>query len=140
MHGRQSIVLEQFGLVAALEWLAERTEDQGGLHVDLELDGEGIERRDAVRPEIARAAFRIALLALDNVQRHAQATEARIRLRVDQGETVLAISDDGRAGIVGTPVGGRGLADMLDEAQTTGGELRLEEGPGTTVRATWRAR
>ena len=39
MHQRQSIVLEQFGLVAALEWLAERTEERSALRVQLDLDG-----------------------------------------------------------------------------------------------------
>jgi signal transduction histidine kinase len=138
VHGRQSIVLEQFGLVAALEWLAERTEEQGMLQVELRLEGEQVDRRDAVTPEIGRAAFRIAMLALDNVQRHAQATSAIVRLRVEPDDLHLAISDDGVAGQGWSRSGGRGVHDMRAEARSTGGVLELRDDPRTTVEVRWR--
>lgn len=140
MHGRQSIVLDEFGLVAALEWLAERTEDQGDLRVELQLEGNDVERREAVRPEVARAAFRIAMLAVDNVERHARATTAVVRLRVDRDDMQLTISDDGEAVAGWSRIGGRGVADMRNEARSSDGDLRLQEHPRATVDVRWRSR
>ncbi|HET9851387.1 MAG TPA: hypothetical protein VFP56_02645 [Candidatus Limnocylindrales bacterium] len=139
MQGRQSIVLEEFGLVAALEWLAERTEQAGTLRVELELEGPGVEARDAVPAGIARAAFRIALLAVDNVARHAGASAATIRLSVDGGRIDLAISDDGDGtrAAASAAGAGRGLADMATEARSTGGSVTTTPPPRATVVATW---
>lgn len=139
MHGRQSLVLEEFGLVAALEWLAERTEQGGGLEVEVRLDGERVDQPDAVRRDIARAAFRIALLAIDNVERHARATRATIGLRVDPTLVELRIEDDGHGAADWTSAGGRGLADMRAEAAATGGTLRVNTEP-TRIEAVWRPR
>ncbi|HET9853215.1 MAG TPA: hypothetical protein VFP56_12035, partial [Candidatus Limnocylindrales bacterium] len=135
----------EFGLVAALEWLAERTEQAGTLRVELELEGPGVEARDAVPAGIARAAFRIALLAVDNVARHAGASVATIRLSVDRGRVVLAVSDDGDGDGNGPAAstssgGGRGLTDMATEARSTGGSLATTPPPRATVVATWPAR
>ena len=137
MHGRQSIVLEEFGLVAALEWLAERTEERSDLQVDLRLEGELVDQRDAVRADIARAAFRIALLAIDNVDRHAQAASATLGLRVERGLVALEVADDGPSGQDWKGEGGRGLADMRSEAAATGGTFRIDTRP-TRVEVTWR--
>jgi signal transduction histidine kinase len=137
MHRRQSTVLEEFGLVAALEWLAERTEGHNVLRVDLELEGSSVDQRGAVPVDIARAAFRIAMLALDNVERHAGASAATIRLAVDPGLIALLITDDGRVRSTWTSAGGRGVADMRAESVATGGTLRLQSEPGTRIEVTW---
>jgi len=137
MHERQSIVLDQFGLVAALEWLAERTEERSPLRVQLELDGAVPDRPDAVDPSVARAAFRIALLALDNVVRHAGATTATIQLAADRSSMRIAVVDDGIP--VGDPDSrnGRGLADMRAEAKASGASIQVSFDGGTRVEAAW---
>lgn len=132
---RQSIVLEQFGLVAALEWLAERTEDRTPLRVELEL-GDGLPADPmAIEPDVRRAAFRIALLALDNVARHAGATTASIAVAGVGTELRLAIRDDGRE--KPSSSGGRGLVDMQAEATSSGGRLVIEATRGLELRAAW---
>jgi signal transduction histidine kinase len=126
--------------VAALEWLAERTEQAGTLRVELELEGAEVEARDAVPAGIARAAFRIALLAVDNVARHAGASVATIRLSVDRAGIVLAVSDDGQGTAATSSTaasGGRGLTDMETEARSSGGSLTTTPPPRATVVATW---
>jgi signal transduction histidine kinase len=142
MEGRQSIVLESFGLVAALEWLAERTEDRERLRVDVELDGDLVADATAVPPDVRRAAFRIALLALDNVVRHAAASHATLRLRVDLGRLSLSIADDGLGSETRErpATAGRGLADMRSEAAAVGASLSLSSArSGTVVEVTWPA-
>jgi signal transduction histidine kinase len=137
MLERQSIVLEQFGLVAALEWLAERTEERSRLRVELELDGDVPDRPDAVDPAIARAAFRIALLALDNVVRHAGATTATLRVSAEPGGLRLQVNDDGAGSTVAGGRAGRGIADMRTAATSSGGRLEVELGRGGRVTAAW---
>jgi signal transduction histidine kinase len=136
MHQRQSIVLEQFGLVAALEWLAERTEERSRIRVQLEL-GDGVpDGPRAVDPRIARAAFRIALLGLDNVVRHAGATTATLRLGLQPGALRLTVEDDGVTPSF-EPSGGRGIADMRTAAAESGGAIRFTGDAGARVEATW---
>jgi signal transduction histidine kinase len=137
MHGRQSVVLEEYGLVAALEWLAERTQQRRPLVVDLELDGASVDDRGAVTKPIAQAAFRIAQLAIDNVVRHASATRVVLHLTVDAARFELVIEDDGTGIEPGRERGsraGRGLHDMRAAAAEIGATLRLERRePGTLI-------
>jgi signal transduction histidine kinase len=138
MHRRQSIVLEQFGLVAALEWLAERTEERSPLRVELELNGAAPDGPGTIEPRAARAAFRIALLGLDNVVRHAGASTATLRLDVGRDELRLAVADDGPpASLEGSR--GRGLSDMQTAAAESGGTLRIVGDSGARVEAVWPA-
>ena len=139
MHARQSVVLEEYGLVAALEWLAERTQGRTPLVVDLELDGATVDDSASVPKPVARAAFRVALLALDNVVRHAGATRAAMRLTVDAGRMSLAIVDDGRGFDPGVARrAGRGLVDMRAAAAEVGAAIRTaSSGRGTEVHLSW---
>ena len=67
MADRWPVVLETFGLVEALEDLAERTEAEAGVQVALEVGAAA----GRPRPDIERTAWRIAQVALDNAVRHA---------------------------------------------------------------------
>lgn len=151
MVGRQSVVLEEHGLLAALEWLAERTEARAPVRVTIDPD-EGAPA--AARPPraVERAAFRIALLALDNVVRHAEASTATITLATSPSSVRLEIRDDGRGIEPDAPErarleGRRGLADMRMEAAAV--EAAIEIGGartgaqagtgGTIVRFRWPA-
>lgn len=140
MDLRESVVLEQGGLVAALELLAERTEDRSGLEVELDLDG----APDPVdlSPAIARVALRVAILAVENSVRHARGTRIAIGLRHDPGGMCLRVSDDG----VGLDAAkrnpmGRGLRDMAAEARRIGGTIDVTSGTpgvaGTRVDLCW---
>jgi signal transduction histidine kinase len=140
MHQRQSVVLEQFGLVAALEWLAERTEERSTLRVELELDGNVPDGARGADPSVARAAFRIALLALDNVVRHAGATTATIRLSEPRAGLRLQVIDDGATSPIVDRSDGRGLADMQAEATASGGSIAFDLGAEARVDATWPSR
>lgn len=130
---RRAIVLEEMGLLAAVEWLAERVEDRSDVRVEIEVGGGPA---DPSRPprDVERAAFRVAQLALDNVVRHAPGSLATVRLAVLPGNVQLRIEDDGE----GPPVdeaaaargGRRGIADMRAEARAAGAALELGRGAG----------
>jgi len=93
---------------------------------------------------VERAFFRVALLALDNVVRHAEGSTARVLLATTAEGLRLEITDDGRAGDRrGANAGaapGRGLADMRSEAVAVGGALTIvSSDPGTRVELAWPA-
>lgn len=133
---RRSIVLEEMGLLAAVEWLAERVEDRSDVRVEIEVEGEAAEPAPSLRPprDVERAAFRVAQLALDNVIRHAPGATTGIRVTVLPATVRLRIEDDGD----GPPIdeaaaargGRRGIADMRAEARAAGAALELGRGAG----------
>ena len=144
---RRSIVLEEVGLLGAVEWLAERTEERSTVTVEIDVEDPGA----AARPPraVERAAFRVAQLALDNCARHAPGATATVRLAIASAHVTLVVSDDG-PGLTQTPAdavkaGRNGLADMEDVARSCGARLSVAssdpvaERPGVTVTFEWRA-
>jgi signal transduction histidine kinase len=139
MADRWPVVLETFGLVGALEDLAERLEDDGSPPITLEI--ERVEGRPPA--SIERAGWRVAQIALDNAIRHADARSISVMVGTAPGRLDLAVADDGR-GIDPARrgrVAGRGLADAERQATAVGAALQVDGGPsrGTTVRFEWRA-
>ena len=87
------------------------------------------------------ALYRIAQEALQNVVKHAHATQAEVELRCDAKRVLLRVTDDGR----GFDIGARpdsessyGLRSMTERAELIGGSLSVTSRPGigTTVTAT----
>lgn len=139
MADRWPIVLESFGLVAALEDLAERLEADGAPPVTIDVD-----RADGRPPLVVeRAAWRFAQVALDNAVRHAAAATIAVRAAVDPANVRLLIADDG-VGIDPTGAtrsGARGLADAARRAEAVGaraGVARRAAG-GTEATFEWAA-
>jgi signal transduction histidine kinase len=144
---RRSIVLEEMGLLAGLEWLAERTEDHSAVRVEIVVDADG-STSGAARPprDVERAAFRVAQLALDNVVRHAPRAAVCIRLASAAGHVRLRIADDADSPQIDEAAaargGRRGIADMRAEARACGGSLgvgRASEDRGTAIDFGWPA-
>ena len=77
--------------------------------------------------------LQIAREAMSNVARHADATEATVRLARDDANLELEIHDNGRGfETTTTPLDGHfGLANMRDRAIAMGGTLRVESAAGS---------
>jgi signal transduction histidine kinase len=142
MADRWPVVLEAFGLVAALEDLAERIEADSRLAVQIDVERAG-ERPPAA---IERAAWRMAQIAIDNAVRHAAASLVSIVVSVDPDRLSLVVADDGRgfdpAAAGAVRAGARGLADATRRAGAIGATIRIDARPagGTTVAFDWAAR
>jgi signal transduction histidine kinase len=148
---RHSVALDELGLLAAIEWLAERTEERSAVRVSIEVDeppGDApIIGNGSGRPprSVESAAFRIVQLALENIVRHAPSSSASIHLSAEARRVRLSICDDGPgmsgdADIVAAASGRRGLADMRATAAGCGGSLVAGVGPGetgTVIRFAW---
>jgi PAS domain S-box-containing protein len=127
-------VLDDLGLVAALEWAAEEFEARTGTRCRLDLPEEDIE----IDQERATAMFRIFQETLTNVARHADATEVAVRLAKENSDLTLEVHDNGRGISEEQLSGGRslGILGMRERAALLGGEFGVIGGPknGTTVR------
>jgi signal transduction histidine kinase len=94
----------------------------------------------AVRPldaTVEREVLRVAQEALQNVKRHARATEATVDLHYSDEAVLLTIEDNGVGfRMEDVPSGHFGLMGMKERAAVVGGELEIvsEPGKGTTVR------
>ena len=91
--------------------------------------------------EIETQAFRIVQEALNNVHKHAAATQVKVALERRRGRTILTVADNG-IGLVASasaPPGGQrrglGLLGMHERAMLIGGQLDITSTPGrgTTV-------
>jgi two-component system NarL family sensor kinase len=132
-------LLEQVGLVGALQWYVEGFSKRSGIYVDM--IAEPMERLSS---EIELALFRIVQEALTNVRRHSGSGTASIRLEKLSGEVSLAIRDQGH-GLPGKkqPDGddefiemGVGIPGMRQRLLQLGGRLEITSNDdGATIRA-----
>jgi len=125
--------LDDFGLVPALERLADTYRQQSSLEIDLEL-----QLGPARLPgEVETTLYRIVQEALTNVAKHAQAGRVSILLRRKDEGAVVVIEDDGTGFDAGAArhESGLGLTGMRERLGLVGGQLRIETAPGrgTTV-------
>jgi signal transduction histidine kinase len=126
--------LDELGLEAALRYMLVQDYRERGLLVEMDVQGTPYRAEELVETVL----FRIAQEALTNIQRHAQASHAQLRLRYEVEEINLIIRDEGRGfdpdqGFV--PPHGWGLAGMRERAESVGGYFKIESQPGrgTTV-------
>jgi PAS domain S-box-containing protein len=127
-------VLDDYGLVAALRWHANRFISPHGIAAQV-IGNEPDPRLD--RP-VEVALFRIAQEALNNVVKHAQAQQVVLRMETDVTQNVvrLIVEDDGlgfspseRASRTGQ--GSYGLMTMAERANALGADYRVESHPGS---------
>lgn len=90
-----------------------------------------------VPAEIRNGLFMVSKEALNNVAKHAVATELRIKLELVNGELCLTFEDNGHGFSQSKHSSGHGLENMRNRVRNLGGELQIEsrEGEGTRVRA-----
>ena len=128
-------VLDDLGLTAAAEWLVKSAEQRGGGHYTLSLPSGELRPPEAV----AVATFRGIQEALTNVARHAQATEAHVELRAEEGNRLFVTIRDNGVGMAtpGLPTAGMGLIGMRERVRALSGELTItsQPGQGTCVEA-----
>jgi PAS domain S-box-containing protein len=126
--------LDELGLLAALKEHASQVARRAELAVTVE----GVEPQPRLAPTEEIALFRIAQEALNNVVKHAQASECSISLRQNERAVMLSIVDNGtgfdttRKPVMGGY--GMGTTTMRERAEAIGARLSLEATPGAGTR------
>jgi signal transduction histidine kinase len=123
-------MLAEGGLVAALRALVEEFERRTGIHSALDADPVGL---DASRETVL---YRVVQEALTNVEKHANARNVWVSLRLVAGAVKLIVLDDGEGFVErsdrGEPFeqGHFGLAGMRQRAEMAGGDFQVRTRPG----------
>jgi two-component system nitrate/nitrite sensor histidine kinase NarX len=130
-------VLEEAELDDLLRQLADSVIGRSRVPVSLHIENEC-----PPPTEVKVALYRIAQEALNNVAKHAAASQAAIELRCGQDEVKLVVSDNGRGFDPGKVAPENlGLGIMRERAEAIGAELKIESrtDQGTCVTVVWRA-
>ncbi|MCI4364419.1 MAG: sensor histidine kinase, partial [Thermoplasmata archaeon] len=125
-------VLDDFGLVPALERLAATFSEKTGIAVDLE----AALPEERLPAEIETALYRIVQEALTNVVKHAGASRVSVLLTRGDTSVTAVVEDNGRGFEAGESSGeGVGLVGMRERVGLLEGRLAIEstEGAGTTL-------
>jgi signal transduction histidine kinase len=130
-HELRPIILDDLGLVPALQVLAEGVSRRSGVVVEIDTCLKG-----RASPNVETALYRIAQEALTNVVRHARARNVRVQVARDaKGSLHCGIRDDGVGFDVVTLLsrkerGGLGLIGMRERLNAIGGTLQIRSEPG----------
>lgn len=140
MAERRLVVLEEFGIVEAIEWLVGRAEERASTDVQLSVD----DRSTSLRPprEVERAAFRVAQLAVENALQHAAPSHLELQVLARSDEVRIAVVDDGPGMLSASAHRERdhlGISDMRSQAAEVHGDVTVESpaSGGTTVTFAW---
>ncbi len=120
-------VLDDLGLIEALEWYTTELEKRSGIACIL--DHHNNPKVDEI---VATAAYRIAQEALTNVVRHSGATHVEVSLQMEGGLLTLTVTDNGQ-GFNATELSETeclGVAGMQERAALAGGVLEIQSRPG----------
>jgi signal transduction histidine kinase len=125
-------MLDDFGLLPALEWQAREIGKRTGLRVQVtsEMSGE-------LPEEHKTCVYRVVQEALNNCAQHAQANAVQVCVRHADGQILLTVQDDG-SGFDPERVRGLGLLGMEERARHLGGSFQIDSQPGrgTLLRVT----
>jgi len=131
-QGLRPRVIDDLGLVAALEWIAEELEKDRGIRAKVVI----INMEREFPPETRIVLFRIAQEALNNIRKHAQASLVTIRVDGGDNHIKMIIADNGQGfnvpgKIDGMVSAGRlGLMGMYERACLLNGSLQIKSAPG----------
>ena len=126
------LMLDDLGLVPAVEWLAQGFTERSGVACELKVDEAQL---DLGEPH-ASAVFRILQESLTNVAKHAQASRVEMALVREDGAVTLSVSDNGRGFSPQDPrkPSSFGLMGLRERAYALGGEVRIDSAPGRGTR------
>jgi PAS domain S-box-containing protein len=85
-------ILDHFGLSAAIEWQVEEFETRTGIKCDVFFEP----REIILDQDITTSVFRILQEAMTNVACHANATEVKVSLRLENDNVMLEVKDNGK--------------------------------------------
>ncbi len=130
-------ILDTVGLRPALIGLIDHLNEEGTINACLKIEGR--ERKIPHGPDVV--LYRIAQEAINNIQKHSNATEAAITLAYGEGSIKLTIQDNGKGFSLPKRIsslsakGKLGLIGIQERVNTLNGKLKITSKPlsGTTI-------
>jgi len=122
-------MLDDFGLVPALEWQAREVSKRTGLRVHVTAEEASGELPDQLRTCI----YRVVQEALHNCARHSQARSVKVTVKQEAHRILLSVEDDGH-GFEAGRVRGLGLVGMEERVTHLGGAFEVKSRPGAGTR------
>lgn len=132
-HTMYPRILDDLGLGPALEWLASRTQDAGGIAVHVERDPDG----PPVPHTAAAVLYRVAQEALHNALSHSGASRVVLRFSADDRVARIEVIDDGRGfdpERIDRRRAGMGLFAIRERASLVDGHVDIDSAPGQGTR------
>jgi signal transduction histidine kinase len=118
-------MLDDFGLVPALEWQAREVSKRTGLRVQVAAE----ESADQLPDEHKTCIYRVVQEALHNCARHSHARSVKVQVRQEPLKILISVEDDGR-GFDARRVRGLGLVGMQERVHHLGGAFQVDSRPG----------
>lgn len=118
-------MLDDFGLVPALEWQAREVSKRTGLLVLVDAE----ESASELPEEHKTCIYRVVQEALHNCARHSQAHRVNVQVLKEASRILLSVDDDGK-GFDAKRVRGLGLAGMAERVHHLGGAFHVHSRPG----------
>jgi signal transduction histidine kinase len=130
-------IIDRFGLVDAIELFVHETEERNGLSCEIEISGHAPNMPN----DLQIALFRIVQEAINNIRRHAKASQFRLCITFADNSVEIVVKDNGVGfevpAVIGNFVfnGKLGLVGMIERARLIGGNLSIDskKGEGTTI-------
>lgn len=127
------VMLDDLGLVPAIESLLHDLSQRTGIIVSLVSDAVAMELGEPV----ATSVYRMVQEAITNVARHAEATQVEVRLEHEEGALMVRVRDNGKGYDVEAAARRKshGVLGIMERAHTLGGRASLarQQGGGTLV-------
>jgi PAS domain S-box-containing protein len=126
--GLRPLMLDDLGLVPAVDWLVETFTQRHGIPCGLNVDAEEL----TLPNDKATAVFRIVQESLVNAGKHAQASKVDVFMRCAEGMLTVRVVDDGKGFSLDAPrkPNSFGLLGLRERALLSGGEIVILSAPG----------
>jgi signal transduction histidine kinase len=118
-------MLDDLGLVPALQWQAREVSKHSGVWVRVAAD----QVSEELPEEHKTCIYRIVQEALHNIVKHADAHDVKVTVRQEPNRLLLSIQDDGR-GFPAQQVKGMGLLGIEERVSYLGGSFAVDSEPG----------
>lgn len=126
------LMLDDLGLLPALEWLVETFTERTGVACQLAVNDHELELPDIE----ATAVFRTVQESLTNIAKHARASRVDVAIEHADSELAISVRDDGVGFSPDAPhkPNSFGLLGLRERAALLGGEARVVSAPGSGTR------
>jgi signal transduction histidine kinase len=127
INGLRPPILDERGLIAALEHLAHDMEQTWGVRIDFHAQVQF----DHLSATVENAVYRIVQECLNNVQKHSGSDRARVDLTQEGNSLLVSVSDRGTGfDPAGVSQDRYGLAGIRERTRLLGGEVQIDSRPG----------